>query len=146
MREEQLVTGAVALAGTAATAIFGAWDEPLKLLLLAMVIDYITGLVSAAYRGDLSSAVGLRGLARKIGMVLLVAVANLADRLLAAGAGEYLAIDAGAAPIRTAACFALAFNELVSVLENLGETGVPIPEPLRRMVRSLKGGGDDGSA
>jgi len=50
------------------------------------------------------------------------------------------------APIRTVVCFALALNELVSVVENLGETGVPIPEPLRRMVRSLKGGGDDGSA
>lgn len=145
MRDETILTGAVALVGTAATAVFGAWDRPLQLLLLAMILDYVTGIVSAAYRGDLASNVGLKGVARKVGLLLLVGVANLADQLLAAGAGEYLAIDLPPG-IRTAVCFVLAVNELVSIIENLGEVGAPVPEVLQRMVRSFRGGGHDAAA
>lgn len=147
MRDETIAAGAIAVLGTLATAIFGAWDQPLKLLLLAMALDYVTGFVSAAYRGDLSSDAGLKGIAKKLALLLMVGVANLVDQLLAVGAGEYLAIElpTGTATVRTLACFVLAMNELVSILENLAELGAPIPEPLERMVRSVRNRGGDGN-
>ncbi|ADU50182.1 toxin secretion/phage lysis holin [Thermaerobacter marianensis DSM 12885] len=151
MREDTIWTGAVALAGTVATAVFGAWDRPLQLLLVAMALDYVTGVVAAAVTGRLSSEVGLRGVARKLALLGLVAVANLIDQMLAAGAAQALdlALPEGTSAIRTAVCFALGVSEVVSIIENLGEAGAPIPEPLRRMVAALKraeGGAEDGRA
>jgi len=148
MRDETMLTGAVALAGTVATAVFGAWDRPLQLLLLAMALDYVTGVISAAVTGDLSSDVGWRGIAKKVALLFLVAVAHLIDQMLAAGAGEFLELQLpdGTSAIRTAVCFALGVTEVVSIVENLGEAGAPIPEPLQRMVRSFKGGGEGAGA
>src|SRR5690606_12137706 len=107
--------------------------------------------IGAAVTGQLSSEAGWRGIARKVALLGLVAVAHLIDQLLAAGAAQVLdlALPDGTAAIRTAVCFALGVSEVMSIIENLGEAGAPIPEPLRRMVAALKrseGGAEDAGA
>lgn len=100
----------------------------LGVLLMFVVVDYVSGFVAAAIEGKLSSAVGLRGIAKKVGMFTLVAVSHLLDSVM----GE-------AHLLRDATMFFYLANELLSILENLGRIGVPIPPVIRKAVDALKG-------
>ena len=123
---------AVALAGTLATYLWGGWDAVLVALVVLACIDYATGFVAAAIRGELDSGIGARGIARKIGMFVVVAAANVLDNT--GGIGEPI--------MRTIACWWYYANEGLSILENAGEIGVPIPEQLRAAIARLRDGGE----
>ena len=133
-----------ALSGLAAAAagwllarlgIFAPWFGT---LLLAMLADYLTGIVSAAYLGRLSSQVGLRGILKKAGYWLLVAASLIADWALLQG-GALLGVEVfpqGAVALATTLWLIL--NEVLSILENLGEMGVALPGFLTRAIESLR--------
>ena len=104
------------VAGGIGGFLFGAWDLPLKILLTAMVLDYISGMLKAFYLGEVSSKVGYKGLIKKVGILFTIVVANLTDLIL------------GLTIFRSAICMFFCMNELVSVLENVTLLGVPIPE------------------
>jgi len=123
-----LLAGIVA----ALTAVLGGWDMLLTALVCMMLADYITGLVAAAIKGELDSKVGLKGAAKKILIFVLVAVAAVVDT--ATGLTGH--------PLRAAACLFYIGNEGISIVENLGRAGVPIPSWLGNLFARIKAEND----
>ena len=124
------IIGAV---GAFVSSIFGGWDAGLTTLVIFMTIDYFTGLVVAGIfhqskktkNGTLSSKAGLQGIAKKVMMLLLVLVAVRIDILT------------GTNYVRDAVIIALCGNELISIIENAGLMGVPIPKKLKEAIEVL---------
>ncbi|MGP0579791.1 phage holin family protein [Paenibacillus peoriae] len=123
----------VAFGGSAITYLFGGWSFALAALLTFTVIDYATGLLAAGAEGKrgtgpgLKSKIGLIGIARKVFIFAMVAVAHLVDGVLG---DSHLFRDA-------VAYFYMA-KELLSILENGGRLGAPIPPVIRQAVEVLK--------
>lgn len=121
-------------------AYFNALMIPIIVLVFVMVTDYITGMASAKKTGELSSRLGIMGIAKKVGYLALVAVGMVVDYLISSAL-----LNVGI-EIQINYCFAmiiviwLIVNELISILENLGELGVPIPEFLRKSIHKIKDG------
>ena len=111
----------------------GGMDGMLIALIVFMVLDYITGLMCAVMDKKLSSAVGFRGICKKVLILMLVGVAHIVD-LHVVGTGDAL---------RSAVvCFYLS-NESVSMLENAAHLGLPIPEKLKSVLAQLHGREDE---
>lgn len=108
--------------------LFGGWSVLLTILLVFMVTDYISGVVAAGYEGKLSSKVGYLGIARKVMILVIVAMAHLVDTAL----GD-------AHLFRDAAIFFYLSNELLSLLENAGRMGAPIPPFMQKAIAVLRG-------
>lgn len=105
----------------------GGCDGLLYALLAFVVIDYVTGVMCAITDHKLSSEVGFKGICRKVLIFLLVGVANILD-LHVIGAGSVL---------RTAVIFFYISNEGVSLLENAGHLGLPIPAKVKTVLEQL---------
>jgi toxin secretion/phage lysis holin len=109
------------------TFAFGGWTGLLTALLAFEIIDYITGCASAWKRGEMSSKVGTLGLAKKVLVLVIVAVGHLVDGVLGAPS---LVMDA--------VIYFYMSNELLSITENVGEIGVPLPGILEKAIAVLK--------
>ncbi len=121
------VQAAVAAIGGYLGYFVGGVDGLITALIIFMVIDYITGIMCAIVDKKLSSAVGFKGICKKVLIMMLVGVAHIVD-LHVVGTGEAL---------RSAViCFYLS-NEGVSVIENAGHLGLPIPEKLKGILAQL---------
>lgn len=120
----------IALLGTIVTWLFGAWDTALGILILFMVLDYITGLIKGYVTKELSSDIGLHGLARKSIILIVLIVAVALDRLL--GNGNWL--------FRTLVAYFYIANEGLSILENCGTLGLPVPQKILDALAQLKEG------
>ena len=105
----------------------GGCDGLLYALIAFAVIDYITGVMCAVNDRKLSSAVGFRGICRKVLIFLLVGIAHILD-VQVIGTGSVL---------RTAVIFFYLSNEGVSILENSAHLGLPIPEKLKAVLEQL---------
>ena len=105
----------------------GGYDGLLYALIVFMVVDYITGVMCAIVDKKLSSAVGFKGICRKVLILMLVGIANLLD-VQVIGTGSVL---------RTAVIFFYLSNEGVSLLENAAHLGLPIPEKLKVVMAQL---------
>ena len=105
----------------------GGCDGLLYALVAFVTIDYITGVMCAVTDKKLSSAVGFRGICRKLLIFLLVGVAHLLD-VNVIGNGSVL---------RTAAVFFYISNEGVSILENAAHLGLPVPRKLKEILEQL---------
>ena len=99
-----------------------------------VVIDYITGVMCAIINRELSSAVGFKGIFRKVLIFLLVGIANIID-VQVIGTGAVL---------RTAVIFFYISNEGVSLLENAGHLGLPIPEKIKTVLEQLHDRAENG--
>ncbi|WP_036718533.1 phage holin family protein [Paenibacillus harenae] len=116
------------LVGSVITFAFGSWMESLTLLLVTMGIDYITGVAASIREGKgLNSVFGAWGLARKGLTLLVILLAHRIDILL-----ETNTITMGAA------IYFYIANELISITENYGRIGLPMPERLRKLIEVLK--------
>ena len=122
------------------TAYFNALMIPIVVLVFVMVTDYISGMASAKKSGELSSSIGIMGIAKKVGYLALVAVGMVVDYLISSALVHvHVGIE-----IQINYCFALIItiwlivNELISILENLGELDVPIPDFLRKSIHKIK--------
>lgn len=130
---------AIGVVGSFISGLFGGWTSAMTTLIIFMAVDYITGLVVAGVfkksgkseSGGLESRAGWKGLCRK-GMVLLILL--VACRLDLAVGTTY---------IKDAVCIAFVANETISILENAGLMGVPIPEILVKAIDILKKKGDN---
>lgn len=115
----------------------GGYDGLLYALVVFMAADYITGVMCAVSDKKLSSAVGFKGICRKVLILMLVGIANLLDAQV---------IGTGAV-LRTAVIFFYLSNEGVSLLENAAHLSLPIPEKLKTVLAQLhdraEGDGDD---
>ena len=105
----------------------GGWDGLLYALVVFVVVDYITGVMCAINNKTLSSAVGFKGICRKVLIFLLVGIANVLD-VQVIGTGSVL---------RTAVIFFYISNEGISLLENAGHLGLPIPEKIKVVLEQL---------
>ena len=111
----------------------GGLDGFLYALIAFVVIDYLTGLLAAGVQKKLSSEVGFKGIAKKIAIFLLVGIANIID----------VDVIQNGTALRTAVIFFYLSNEGLSILENAGNIGLPIPETLKTLLAQLKDKEDD---
>ena len=126
---KSIVAGAGAITGY----LYGGWDTLLQVLLIFVIVDYLTGIIAGGTNGKLSSKVGFRGILKKVLIFIIVAVAHWVDVAVGVALGENVAI------FRNATIFFYLANELLSITENAGQMGVPIPEKLMNAVEILKG-------
>lgn len=125
---------AVGVVGSVIASLFGGWDAALVTLLIFMGVDYVTGLIVAGVfhtstktaNGALESRAGWKGLCRKGVTLLVVLVACRLDMVM------------GSNFIRDAAIIAFIANETISIIENAGLMGVPIPAVVVKAIEVLK--------
>lgn len=133
MMTKKTICTAVGVAGSAIAAAFGGWDEALVTLIIFMVIDYLSGLAVAGIfhksnkseNGALESRAGWKGLCRKCVTLLFVLIAYRLD----------LAI--GVDYIRNAVIIGFMANELISIVENAGLMGIPLPGVIQNAIEVL---------
>ena len=133
------IAAALGVIGGAISAAFGGWTDGMKSLIIFMAIDYISGLILAGIfkkspksdSGALQSKAGLKGLFKKGVMLAIVYVAVRLDILM------------GTTFIRDATVIAFITNELISIIENAGLMGIPIPAPIKKAIDLLKKQNDD---
>ena len=113
--------------GTVLLFLFGDWDIALQCLLIAIAIDYISGLIKAYNTKTLDSKVGFKGILKKVGILCIVALSVVVDRITG---------ESGA--IRTLVIYYFVANEGLSVLENLSIAGLPIPQSIKKALQVLK--------
>ena len=111
----------------------GGLDGLLIALIIFMILDYITGLMCAIIDKKLSSAVGFRGICKKVLILMLVGLANVID-MHVVGTGSAL---------RGAVIAFYLSNEGLSLLENAAHIGLPVPEKMKEVLAQLHGRGDD---
>ena len=134
------IVSAIGAAGSLIANFFGGWDSGLATLIIFMGIDYITGLLVAAVwkkspksdTGALESHAGWKGLIKKCVTLLVVLMATRLDIVLQ--------VDF----VRTAAVIGFIVNETLSIIENLGLMGVPVPDVVINAIEKLKGKDTEG--
>ena len=131
---KQMICTALGLAGSMLAAAFGGWDKALIALVICMAVDYASGSIVAlvfhnsrkSESGAYNSTYGLKGLCKKGLMLLFVIVAVQVDRLMGS---EY---------VRDAVCIGFCTNEVLSIVENLGLAGVPMPQAVVKALEQLQ--------
>lgn len=116
---------------TAASYLFGGLDTALLTLAIVMALDYITGICKAYKHKELNSKTGFLGILKKFGYFVIVALAVIIDRM---------AGDTGA--IRTLVIYFFVANDGLSILENWGAMGLPLPNKLFEVLEQLKSDND----
>ena len=124
----------IGVVGGFIASLFGGWDAALVTLVIFMGVDYVTGLIVAGVfhtsektpGGGLESRAGWKGLCRKGGTLLVVLVACRLDLVI------------GSNFIRDAVVIAFTANETISIIENAGLMGIPIPGVIMRAIEILK--------
>lgn len=129
---ENFIKIIVGVGGGLASFLWGGWSALIQTLVLFIALDYILAVLVAASFGELSSKKGFRGIAKKVTILVLVAVAHAIDSIL--GDGHL---------IRDAVIFFYLANELLSILETVGRTNLPIPTVLKKAVDTLNSKGGD---
>lgn len=107
--------------------LFGGMDNALISLLVFFLLDYLTGMFKAYKNKKLNSKIGVIGILKKLGMLCMVAVGSVVDHLTG---------DTGF--IRTSIIYYLIANEGLSIVENLGEINVLVPEFLKDKLEQLQ--------
>lgn len=131
---KELISTAIGVVGSFIAGLFGGWSTGMITLLIFMAVDYITGLICAGVfkssakskSGGLESRAGWKGLCRKGVTILIVLVAYRLDLLI------------GTNYIRDAVVIAFCANELISIVENCGLMGLPLPKPITKAIDVLK--------
>lgn len=139
-----MVCTGIGIVGSTVAAAFGGWDAAMITLISMMVIDYLTGVLVAGVfhnspkteNGTLESKAGWKGLCRKGVTLLIVLVAARLDIILGTGF------------IRDAVVIGYIANEIISIIENAGLMGVPIPSAIEKAIEVLqqKGSEDNGGS
>ena len=136
--KEGICTG-VGVVGAFIASLFGGWDAGLMTLIIFMAIDYISGLLVAGVfhnskkteSGTLESRAGWKGLCRKGVALLVVLVAHRLDLVI------------GVDYIKTATVIAFIVNEAISIIENAGLMGLPMPKAVTKAIEVLKNKSDE---
>lgn len=123
----------IGMVGAGISWAFGGFDAGLTALVICMAIDYVSGCIVALVfhnssktdSGSYDSRLCLKGLCKKILMLLTVILAVQIDHLL------------GVDYVRDAVCIGLAANEVLSIVENLGRAGIPLPQAVINALEQL---------
>ena len=117
----------VAILATFFTYLFGSWDLAMQVLIVFMSLDYGTGVLYAFLNNQLNSEVGFKGLVKKLMILVVVIIGVMLDRILGNGTWVF----------RTLVCYFYIANEGISLLENVGNIGIPIPNKIRNALEQL---------
>lgn len=131
---KQTICTVTGITGSVIAGFFGGWTSGMTTLLICMIVDYITGLIVAGVFGQspksktgaLESKAGWKGLCRKCMTMLFVLVAYRLDLAL------------GTAYIRDAVVIGFICNEVISIIENAGIMGLPVPKQISKAIELLK--------
>lgn len=123
---ENIFKSIIAFVGATASFLLGGWSPLLQVLVLFTAFDYVLGVLVAGAYGKLNSKIGFRGIAKKVAILFLVAVAYAVDTVI--GDNTFT---------RDAVIFFYIANELISILETVGKTNLPVPEVLKKAVDTL---------
>lgn len=107
----------------------GGLDIALKSLLIVIVIDYATGILSAIYNKQINSKVGFKGILKKFSYLLIIALSVIIDNIL----GQ-------SGTVRTLVIYFFVANDGISILENVAEMNIPLPPKLLETLEQLKEG------
>ena len=118
---EKIFNSTVAVVATFFTYLFGGWDAAIGILIVFMCLDYATGVIVAYQNNLLDSEVGFKGLVKKFMILVILIVAEMLDRLMNTGTWVF----------RTLVCYFYIANEGISLLENVSNLGVKIPDKLK---------------
>lgn len=129
------IMGGMAVVGATISELFGGWDAAIMTLMLFMALDYVSGLIVAGVfqasdktqSGKLDSAACWRGLLKKGMTLVIVLVAVRLDLVL------------GTSFVRDAVVIAYIVNETISIIENAGRMGLPIPDAVLKAIEQLQG-------
>ncbi|MDO4490742.1 MAG: phage holin family protein [Lachnospiraceae bacterium] len=131
--EKYPVLTVVGCIGAAVSNAFGGWSSALTTLCICMMIDYITGVALAVFwqksnkgDGSFSSVCGMRGLIKKFMLLVIVYLAYRMDLMI------------GSSYLKDGVSIAFVVNEAMSIIENAGLMGVPIPDILKKGISVLK--------
>ena len=124
---KEVIQSILAVISTGLIYLLGGFDIALSCLLLAIVLDYISGMFKAFITKQVSSKVGFKGILKKVAILLVVMLSVLVDRVTG---------ETGA--IRTLVIYYFVANEGLSILENLGQADVPIPQSIKKALKALK--------
>lgn len=124
---DKIIKTTATCAGAIVAYLFGGWDALLGITLAFVTTDYMTGVIAAAIEGKLASNVGYKGIARKVMIFVMIALAHLIDQAL--GLDRVL---------MTATIFFYLANEILSIVENIGRIGLPVPKKLLKAIAMLK--------
>lgn len=119
-------------------AYLGALAVPVIVMIIMMIIDYATGMCAAWMRNELSSKVGAKGIAKKVGYMGLIVVAMGLDYLLASGFAAVHIAPVCDMWFALMVAVWLIINEMISILENLRKMEVPLPGFLVKALERLK--------
>lgn len=117
----------VSVVATTFVWLLGGFDVAIQCLIVAIILDYISGLIKAYNTKTLSSNIGFRGILKKVGILVIVMLAVLVDRVTINNGG-----------IRTLVIYYFVANEGLSILENLAQAGLPIPKSLKNALKVIK--------
>ena len=107
--------------------LFGCWDIGIQVLVAFIIIDYVTGVIVAYINGEVDSRIGFKGILKKVLILIALIVGVLLDRLIGI---EWT--------FRTLVCYFFIGNEGWSIIENIGKTGLPLPNKLKDKLAQLK--------
>lgn len=108
--------------------IFGELDGLFSVLIIAILLDYLTGVIKAIIKKQLSSEIGYKGILKKISLFIVVALANIIDKI----------VFTNALFLRYGIMLLFLANEGISILENLSLIGVPIPQSIIKALLQVK--------
>lgn len=117
---------AVSVVVTTLVYLLGGFDIALMCLLVVIVLDYITGVLSAIYNKKLNSKIGIKGIVKKIAYLCLVALAVVIDKITGA-----------TGIIRTLVIYFLVSNDGISILENLVKMDIKVPKKVRESLEQI---------
>lgn len=125
-----MVGGMCSVTGIVVAHLFGGWSVGLEALVLAMVIDYITGVLASLVNPALSldSRVGFRGIIKKVVILLMVSTGYLIDA------------TTGTTIVMPMVLYFYLANEFLSITENAANAGLPIPRKLKVTLRQVRNG------
>ena len=118
--------------------LFGGWSALLIALIFFAVFDYVTGILAAGYKGELNSRIGLYGIARKVLIFGVVAVAGIVDHVIAEELGNAFAIGDFELSVASASILFYLVNEFISISATLGKLNVPVPKVLKKAISMFK--------
>lgn len=136
--KENIIKGVLTAAMAALIAYLGHLVIPVIILAVVMLLDYGTGIAKAWVNGNLSSKVGILGILKKLGYLVVVAVGMIIDWIIQAGIAQLhinFQLDFLFAII---VIIWLILNELISILENVAAIGAPVPKWLTKIITKLK--------
>ncbi|OAB39858.1 holin [Paenibacillus macquariensis subsp. defensor] len=124
-----VIQGASGLVGAVVAFTFGGWSQLLSIFLVVILIDYITGVLAAIKdKTGLNSKIGFWGITRKALMFIVILLAHQMDILI----GQDLGV------VKSGAIYFYMANELISITENYGRLGLPLPNKVTRIIKILK--------